>query len=249
MGWDRLTPVRTTRLYMECELASGCSFELDKAQVHRLTRVLRLGDGAALCVFDGRGGEYHARLTRAGHEWTVLTGDFLPDAAESPLQVTLAQCISRNERMDFTVQKAVELGVHTMLPLIAQRSPIQSPARANARVRHWRRVIIHATEQCGRTRVPVLSEPLRLRDWLTTPRHGLLLDPQAEQACARVELTREGAMMLVAGPEGGLDSAELEFAHAAGLQPVSLGPRTLRTETAALVALSILQARFGDLAH
>lgn len=223
---------------------------LPQAAAHHLTRVLRLRAGDPVTLFNGRGGEFHGQLiTGPGRETRVrLTAD-APGDRESPLLTILAQGLARGERMDYTLQKAVELGVTHIVPLLTRRCNVQlDDARSARRMDHWRGVIIHACEQSGRTRLPSLAPLQSLPEFAAAMRTdcAYVLDPAGDASLT--PSTATGAThCLVVGPEGGLDASELELLSGHGFKRVRLGPRVLRTETAAMVALSILQARGGDL--
>jgi 16S rRNA (uracil1498-N3)-methyltransferase len=243
--------VRTPRVYVSEPLRPATRATLDERAAGHVVRVLRLRAGAALVLFDGNGGAYDAVL-REAHKNAVVAevGDFRPGEAQAPLDLILVQGISRGERMTFTLQKAVELGVSRILPLWSERSQVrlQGERLAN-RLRHWEGVVISACEQCGRTRIPVIEQPLHFADqqW-DESRFGMkiMLDPEAPQGLRRLG-ARFDRCTLLAGPEGGFSSTERQAAVAAGFTGISLGPRILRTETAALAALAAIQAFWGDL--
>jgi 16S rRNA (uracil1498-N3)-methyltransferase len=225
---------------------------LPEAQARHVARVLRMKAGAPLTLFNGDGAEYAAVITHAAKGTvSVRIGEAGAVARESPLQVILAQGVSRGERMDYTVQKAVELGVARIEPVTTSRGVVRlDAARARQRADHWQAVAVSACEQCGRNRVPDVAPVERLRDWLARRRGGsfatgILLDPDAGRRLT--ELPRPpGGVTLLAGPEGGLADDERQDAMRAGFVAVRLGPRVLRTETAALAALAALQALWGD---
>jgi 16S rRNA (uracil1498-N3)-methyltransferase len=210
--------------------------------------VLRLAVGAELTVFDGRGGEYPATIVESrGTVLRVRLGDHRPLERESPLEITLAQGLARGERMDWAVQKATELGVAVLAPLVTERSVVKLDVRQAAKRReHWRGVAIAACEQCGRNRLPEVLSPTAYGEWLATARAGvrLLFDPTA--ASGLQTIGKVSAVTLLIGPEGGLSPAERTLAVDAGFKPVRMGPRVLRTETAAIAAVSALQALLGD---
>lgn len=241
---------RIPRIHSPEPLVAGTEVPLSATAAVHLQRVLRLSPDAALTLFDGRGGEYRARLSRmdrGGVHAAVL--EHLPIERESSLRVTLGQGISRGERMDYVIQKAVELGVAAVQPLLSARCVVQLKGERQARrLAHWRGIAIAACEQCGRNTVPEIAAPLALSDWLAeadeTP--GLLLDPDAERSVADLSLSG-GAVRLLVGPEGGLTEAECKAARQAGFIGLRLGPRVLRTETAPVAALAALQALWGDL--
>lgn len=215
--------------------------------------MLRLAEGDALTLFNGDGAEYGAVVARvAKGEVTVKVSDVRVAARESVIEVVLGQALSSGERMDYTVQKAVELGVAAIHPLASSRSVVRLDAeRAEKRVSHWQSVAIAACEQCGRNRVPPIAPVTALEAWLG--RHGerrsaalhLLLSPHGETRLR--DLPRPGgAVVLLAGPEGGFTQGEETVARTSGYTPVRLGPRVLRTETAAVAALAAIQALWGD---
>lgn len=245
--------MRIPRIYTTQALIAGQSLELEPAPSRHLLTVLRLKPGAALLLFDGSGNEFEAQLeSHNGRSARVQIGVVHRARSESPLRVTLAQGISRGERMDFTLQKAVELGIAKIMPLLTERSVVRLDAGQAARKQaHWQQVVIGACEQSGRVRVPKVHAPLSLREFMA--KHplsglGLLLDPDAALSIKNLPAPERNQVVLLVGPEGGLSEAETAAAQRAGFTAVSLGPRVLRTETAALVALSLLQARWGDLA-
>ena len=216
---------------------------------HHLTAkaLHRLGD--PLIVFDGQGGEYAASIAQIDRQQVSLKlGEHRDISRESPLFITLAQGISRGERMDYTIQKAVELGVNRIVPLATDRSTVKlDDERARKRGEHWSGIMRHAAEQSGRTGLPVLEEVRTVVLHATQEQASLrlMLDPGAE--ISLMELPAASAISLAIGPEGGFSATEREILVAAGYQRVRLGPRVLRTETAALVAIALLQAKFGDL--
>jgi 16S rRNA (uracil1498-N3)-methyltransferase len=244
--------VRIPRLYVDQPLASGADCALDRRAHDHAVKVLRLRAGDPLCLFNGQGGEFAAVLTRgAAGGLLAQVGEFSPDRRESPLSVRLVQGISRGERMDYTLQKAVELGVTDIVPVVTERTVLRlAGERAERRLAHWRGVVLAACEQSGRTRVPAVAEPCSLSDYLTGYRAaagvGLLLDWTASDALTDLGALA-GPVSVLIGPEGGLAAAERQAAQAAGYRPVRMGPRILRTETAAVVALAVLQALAGDL--
>lgn len=226
---------------------------LDGGQSHHLVRVLRLGTGAAVECFDGAGKRFDARLERPDPKACVVRLLApIPADTESPLAIRLVQCISAAERMDWTVEKAVELGVHSIQPVVSARTPARLDAqRLQRRHEHWARIVEAACMQCGRDRLPALGEPIGLHHWLATVDRGpgrlrIVLDPCGPARLAALRHEPPQPVDLLAGPEGGLDAAELGAARAAGFEAVRLGPRVLRTETAGLAAIAALQAIAGD---
>ncbi len=218
-------------------------------QAHHVIHVLRLQAGAALTLFDGRGVEYAALIKRIDKSGLTLSVSGRQAVSrESPLKVVLAQGISSGERMDYTVQKCVELGITAIQPLITQRSVVRlSSDRAGKRVAHWQGVAAAACEQCGRNQVPQILPVQPLMNWLGVPSDGAryLLSPRAGTRLRELERP-QGAVTLLAGPEGGWNEEETDAARLAGYLPLRLGPRLLRTETAAVAALAALQAVWGD---
>lgn len=240
-----------TRLYFPGEIAAHGECRLPPAASHHLQHVLRLQPGAALTLFDGEGAERDAVIVRVGKAAvTVRVGELRAVDRESPLGIVLAQAISTGERMDYTIQKAVELGVAAIEPVTSSRSVVRLDAERGAkRVAHWQAVAAAACEQCGRNRVPEVRPVLSLAGWLGEHRsratRGVLLTPRATQGIRDLPCPRSG-ITLLAGPEGGLAPEEQEAAERIGLTPVRLGPRVLRTETAAVAAIAAMQALWGD---
>ncbi len=228
---------------------------LDARQSHHLVRVLRLGPGAAIECFDGTGSRFEARIERAdARACTVRVGTRLVSQTESPLHITLAQCVSSAERMDWTIEKAVELGAHTIRPLISARSPVRlDPERTRRRHEHWSRIVEAACMQCGRDRLPELHEAVAFETWLGSreqrsdaPGTALVLLPDAALRIRDFPVDTAQEIEMLVGPESGFGEREIAQALAAGFTGVRVGPRTLRTETAALAALAALQAIAGD---
>lgn len=243
--------MRIPRIYSPQPLALQQSVLLEPPASKHLLAVLRLKPGAPLTLFDGSGREFQACLEAAENRRArVLIKAEQPCRTESPFKIILAQGISRSERMDYTLQKAVELGVTEILPLLTEHSVVRLDQKnAVRKQQHWQQLVISACEQSGRVRVPVVQAPLSLGALLTRQLNALklLLDPQANASLNALDHPAHTQVLLLVGPEGGLDDNERGAAIAAGFAGVRLGPRILRTETAALVALSLLQARWGDL--
>lgn len=244
--------MRQTRLYIEGEYTAGSELEVDTEKARYLGRVLRLRVGDPVIVFNGTGMAWSANIATFSRSGATLSvRDAITVSSESPLKVHLVQGISRGERMDFVVQKATELGVKRITPLLTERGVVKlDNTRAEKRRQHWQKVAASACEQCGRVRLPLLDAPQRLDTWLSAkPQHvepDVILRPGATQSLSTIDRPATKVCVLV-GPEGGFSDAEYQLADAAGFIPVSLGPRVLRTETAATAALVILQARWGDL--
>jgi 16S rRNA (uracil1498-N3)-methyltransferase len=242
--------VRLTRVFVDSQLAPNARHTLRGAAAGHITRVLRLRAGDELTAFDGHGGEYQTRIESLRKDSAILSvGEHRPIERESPLILTLAQGVSRGERMDFVMQKATELGVRRIVPILAERTVVRLDARAaQARLRHWHAILVAACEQCGRNRLPELDAPRSLSEFLATPAPDATRIVLAPQVGLRVrDLPPAKAVAVLVGPEGGLTQAEQQSALAAGFRALSLGPRILRTETAGIAALAAMQERLGDL--
>ena len=238
------------RFYCREALAPGARIELPEPVARHAVRVLRLPPGAEIILFDGRGGQYTARIERIERDHvTVDLGPWEEIECESPLDITLVQALQAGEKMDFTIQKSVELGVRCIVPVESRRSVLKlAGERAAKRVAHWQGVAASACEQCGRNQVPLVAPLERLDHWLARPAGNavrLMLAPDAPQALP--ELALNGPVQLLIGAEGGLDPQEVIAARHAGFVPVRLGPRVLRTETAGLAVLAALQVLYGDM--
>lgn len=243
--------MRLNRIFCDLPLTSGAEVNLPAAGAYHVARVLRMREGAPLSVFDGAGHEFRAEIARVnGDDVTVRLGSQITGATESPLNISLVQGVSRSERMDWTLQKATELGVTAIAPVLSARSVVRLDERqAQKKQAHWRGIVIGACEQCGRSKVPAVASPVSLREYLANTRKEglrLVLSPSAPGSLAGLA-SLPGKVELLIGPEGGLDDDELIAAQKVGFTPVRLGPRVLRTETAAVVALTVLQALWGDL--
>ncbi|MDH4095500.1 MAG: 16S rRNA (uracil(1498)-N(3))-methyltransferase [Betaproteobacteria bacterium] len=243
-------PARAARFHADLALRAGGTVILPGEAAHHAVHVLRLRAGDEVTLFDGRGGEYAGRI--AAIERLRVSVEVLAHRAlerESPLAVTLVQGVSAGEKMDFTVQKATELGVGALQPVVCERSTGRIVGERAAQKRaHWQRVAIAACEQCGRNRVPQIHAPLALeqycRDAMTG--NGLLLSPEARIGLREAAARLGKVMTLAAGPESGFTAAEEALLVQSGFVPIRLGPRVLRTETAALAALAALNALAGD---
>jgi 16S rRNA (uracil1498-N3)-methyltransferase len=240
--------VRISRLYVPLPLALNEQVELDDDSGHYVRTVLRLKKDDAVILFNGKGGEYTCELREVSRKTVLVAVKTWSDrSVESPLQVTLGLGISRGDRMDLSVQKAVELGVHQITPLLTERCVVQFKGdKKPQRLQHWQKIVQHAAEQSGRTVLPELIEIAALQNWVGN-QQGLkvFLDPYAEQSLA--QLQPDGMKVtLLTGPEGGFADQERNIAKAAGFIPVRLGSRILRTETAAIAALAAVQMLWGD---
>lgn len=243
--------MRIPRLFVDVPMQAGDQIELPSDAAHYVSKVLRLKAGRPLLIFNGQGGEYQAALKTVDKKSVTVDVETFSDVdRESPLKVELAIGISRGDRMDWVVQKATELGVTAITPLFTERTEVKLDAsRQASRLQHWQQVAVSACEQSQRTRVPVVSPPRRFGDFLDdcNAQHKLVLHPSAEGAGLNPQEAIDSVCVLV-GPEGGFSEAEIDSALMAGFRAWQVGPRVLRTETAPVVALSILQALWGDYA-
>jgi len=238
------------RFFVSAPLSSGSSLALPESAAHHAARVLRLRAGADVTLFNGEGGEYAAVLTVIDKRRVqVEIGAHFTVDRESPLAITLIQALSSGERMDVTLQKAVELGVQRVIPVMSERSVVRlQGARADKRQAHWQQVAISACEQCGRNRIPEVQPLIPLMAFLSEPRpaaHRWVLLPEAEKSLRELPRPEQPVEILV-GPEGGFSEIEATRAQAANFLPIRLGPRVLRTETAAPAMLAAVQALWGD---
>lgn len=245
----------SSRAYVDHPLCVGENVDLPKDVAHHLARVLRKRVGDALILFNGQGGEYPAvieSLSKSNVTVQVLSHESIE--RESPIAVSLVQGVSRGEKMDFTIQKAVELGVSHIQPITTQHGNVQLDQKRWAKKHeHWRKTIISACEQCGRNTLPTLAEPQSFSAFLehcARDAFGLILDPRATQTVSSVfdQETDHSVkrIQFVIGPEGGLSPEEIAALQGAGFQGIQLGPRVLRTETAALAVIAMLQTQLGD---
>lgn len=244
--------MRVPRIYVPQALRPGREVELPLQAGEHIARVLRLERGHPLRLFNGEGGEYAGELASLAKRSVTARVLEAAESAEreSPLRITLGQGIARGEKMDWILQKATELGVARIVPLVTDRTEVRLDAeRAERRMAHWEAVIASACEQCGRNRLPELAEPMKLADWAAQLGDDaglrLALDPHGARRAR--DLPVGSVATLAVGPEGGLSEHDLATLEQAGFQGLGLGPRILRTETAGLAALSALQAIHGDL--
>jgi 16S rRNA (uracil1498-N3)-methyltransferase len=241
----------STRLFVSGALSNAEERILHGEPARYLGRALRARVGDEIRVFNGEGGEWWARISKIGKSEVVLEiGEHIETAVESPLKVHLVQGISRGERMDFVVQKATELGVKRITPVLTNHGVVKLDAkRAGKRRDHWQQVANSASEQSGRTRPPLIDAALDLNQWFgqkaTSDTTELILQPGAASSMSAIEAPTRKLCLLI-GPEGGFSDKEYEDAELSGFRAVSLGPRILRTETAALAALALAQASWGD---
>lgn len=238
--------MRLSRFFIDAPLSIG-QHALPDAQAHYIGRVLRHAAGDAVQLFDGSGQEFRGELIEVGKKTVrVELREQFAGQPDASLHIHLGQGLSRGERMDWAIQKATELGVNAITPLVSERCEVRlKDERADKRMAHWRQVMISACEQCGRSSLPELHAPLTLTQWQEQVQADLklLLHPLAAPLTSHA---RPARLAVLIGPEGGLSDAEVSAASAAGFQPARLGPRVLRTETAPVVALAIAQHLWGD---
>jgi 16S rRNA (uracil1498-N3)-methyltransferase len=252
--------MRLTRVYVNVALMPGSVVELPPDTASHLARVLRARAGDEVILFNGDGREFCGAIeTVRGSRVTASVGEGRPVDRESPLGISLVQCVPRGDRMDFIVQKATELGVARIVPVLSQRSVVRlDKDQAESKAVHWRAVAVSACEQCGRNRLPAIEAAQPLLNYLggsvpgTGPR--LVFEPESESQPRSAGRDAPhpadigiGAVEIAIGPEGGFAGDELEAFRVAGFSKVGLGPRVLRTETAAIAAMVWLQARYGDM--
>ena len=242
--------MRHPRIFEPNDLIVNTSMELSADGAGHVGRVLRMTVGDHLTLFNGKGGQYQATIEQAGKKNVVVHIDEFEDvSSESPLQIHLGQAISRGDKMDFTIQKSVELGVTTITPLFSERCGVKiSAERLEKKIQQWQKVVISACEQCGRNFVPQVLPPQQLKDWAAeqTAELKLNLHPRAKYTINTLPEPTNGVRLLI-GPEGGLSADEIAMTEQFNFEETLLGPRVLRTETAALTAITALQCRFGDL--
>jgi 16S rRNA (uracil1498-N3)-methyltransferase len=244
--------MRLIRVFVETALAPGARIAAGGTAATHMARVLRLVAGNPVTVFNGDGSDYTARIVAIRNSQVdIEVLEQRQARAESPLALTLVQGIARAERMDLIVQKATELGVTSIQPVVTARSVVRLDAKTTERkLAHWRGIVISACEQSGRARLPSIAEPLPLPEWLARPVlpfvRRLQLAVDARESLASVA-AGASAIELLIGPEGGLEESERSSAGSAGFRGCAIGPRVLRTETAALAALAVLQSAAGDL--
>jgi 16S rRNA (uracil1498-N3)-methyltransferase len=242
--------MRLTRIYVEHALLPGSRLEMPAQTASHLAKVLRVRNGDELVLFNGDGHESRGSVeTVRGSRVSVLVGNAVVAERESPCSLTLVQCVPRGDRMDFIVQKATELGVARIVPVLSQRSVVRlDAAQAESKTAHWRAVAVSACEQCGRNRLPAIEPAVPLLTYLgnsSTASIRLVLEP--ESSAAAVPKDVGSGVDVAIGPEGGFAAEELEAFRIAGFTRLQLGPRILRTETAAIAALTWLQTHFGDM--
>lgn len=236
------------RIYSAAALSSGLRTELDDQAFAHLIRVLRMNDGDPVRLFNGDGHEYAGQLCDVQKKSAaVLVGDILHSEADTPLKLQLGQVVSKGDRMDFTIQKATELGISDITPLWSERCEVRLKGeRLDKKMEHWQKVAISACEQSGRNRIPTIHQPQYFADWAKNNNADvrLLLHPHRQKPLR--DYPQPASVALLVGPEGGFSEQEVEMAMSSGFAGLTLGPRILRTETAALAALSVFQFQWGD---
>lgn len=239
--------MRTIRIHTPLPLKVGEELQLDERASHRLGRVLRRRAGDAVVLFNGDGTEAHAELLAVdARACRVRIDDRVEVGRESPLTIHLVQAVAKGDKMDWVIQKAVELGVSEIHPVLTEHSDVRlDPQRAEKRRVRWQDIVIGACEQCGRARVPAVHLPVSLVAWTPPEAVGLMLEPDASEALGAMRAVK--AVSVAIGPEGGFGSNDRHLLIDAGYRPVRFGPRVLRTETAGAAAVAVLQSRFGDL--
>ncbi len=243
--------MRTVRVYSEHALSAGTPIELAPEAARHLTRVLRMRSGDRVILFDGSGYDYPGSITALDKKSVVITTDeAVRNSAESELNITLWHGVCRGSRMDYVIQKATELGVAAIQPVLTERGVVKlNQERSEHKAEHWHKVAISAAEQSGRSRIPEVRVPRPLQQCLADEAESalrLLLHPGAEQSLSTQALGQT-ALTLLTGPEGGFSDMECAAAIDAGFQMAGLGPRILRSETAPVAALAIVQSVAGDL--
>lgn len=238
------------RIYLIAELTLNQQVQLSDDAFGHVIRVLRLKSGDNITLFNGNGYDYPATITEVNKKQAyAMLNEQVTVNNESPLNIHLGQGISRGDRMDFTLQKSVELGVNTITPLFTERCGVKLNAeRLEKKRQQWQKIVISACEQSGRAVVPEVRQPMVLQSWLAEETQALKINlhPRAEHSIMGLPLSSDRVRLLI-GPEGGLTGEEIELAGDASYTEVLLGPRVLRTETAALTAITALQCKFGDL--
>ncbi|MDG5901628.1 MULTISPECIES: 16S rRNA (uracil(1498)-N(3))-methyltransferase [Shewanella] len=242
--------MRVPRIYQPQPLAVNQQLNLDEDGAAHIGKVLRMGSGEQISLFNGDGNDYLAEIVDAGKKSvTVKVLSCEANPSESPLNLHLGQVISRGDRMEFTIQKSVELGVNTITPLFSDRCGVKlTGERLEKKIQQWQKIVISACEQSGRSQVPIVRPAMELQQWCSEPTNALKLNlhPRAAHGINGLDLSHTRVRLLI-GPEGGLSAEEIAMTETYQFTDVLLGPRVLRTETASLTAITALQLRFGDL--
>ncbi|PYF78887.1 16S rRNA m(3)U-1498 methyltransferase [Marinomonas alcarazii] len=248
--------MRIPRIFIDTELNENSTLALPDSAFQHLCKVLRLKSGHPLRVFNGqefnsKSRQYNATLSDVEkRSASIQIADFEELENESPIQVTVGQTLSRGERMDYAIQKSVEAGVFAIQPLFSERCEVKlQDSRAEKRLQHWQQVAISAAEQCGRGIVPTVYPPIELTEWITNCNEmlKLTLHHHSAKPIRQFEKPSNNRIALLIGPEGGLSEKEVQLSEKSGFNAISLGPRVLRTETAPIVALSVINALWGDI--
>jgi len=244
--------MRISRIYTEDDLTEDCSITLDKATSSYLLKVLRLNEGTEVHLFNGNPvngnyGYYKATINTTGKQAELTCNQFVINSNQSPLKITLVQGISKGDHMDTTIQKAVELGVAEIIPVICERTVVNLKAdRLEKKMRHWNGIVKSACEQSGRNQLLTIHTPIKYSQiQLSDMQTGFILQPDSEHSL--LDSTVKESVAIIIGPEGGFTDEEMKQASDKGFKAVRLGPRILRTETAAIAAVSIIQSAWGDL--
>ncbi|ARD40089.1 16S rRNA (uracil(1498)-N(3))-methyltransferase [Edwardsiella ictaluri] len=242
--------MRIPRIYHPQPLSIPCEVSLCDEAANHVGRVLRMGPGQALQLFDGSNRVFDAEIVSADKKNVRVRLDGVREEdSESPLHLHLGQVMSRGEKMEFTIQKSIELGVSVITPLISERCGVRLDAERMAKKQQqWQKIAIAACEQCGRNRIPQIRPIMTLEAWCAEPDDGLRLNlhPRASASINTLPLPQHRIRLLI-GPEGGLSADEIAMTANHRFTDILLGPRVLRTETTALTAITALQVRFGDL--
>ncbi len=252
--------MRNPRIYQNTPLSIGETVDLNDDAFGHTVRVLRLQNGDSVTLFNGENlsndsrsasyGDFEGELVNVSKKSAqVLIKSFIEKSVESPLNIHLGQGVSRGDRMDFTLQKSVELGVNTITPLFTERCGVKlSGERLQKKIDQWQKIVVSACEQSGRCVVPIVKPAIQLNEWLAQETSALKLNlhPKAQHSIMNLPNDNDRVRLLI-GPEGGLNDEEISQANNAGFIDVLLGPRVLRTETAALTAITALQCRYGDI--
>ena len=240
--------MRNPRIYAPIELSEFQPVDLPELAANHVGRVLRMKPSDPLILFNGRGGCWQARIHSVNkRQVQVVPLEHISKDNESPLNISLGQSLSRGERMDYALQKAVEVGVTEITPLFTERCEVKlNSDRQEKRLRHWQQVIISACEQCGRNMIPAIHPPVALEQWISsrTSELNFVLHHRTSQALAGYSTPQSVSLLI--GPEGGLTADEISAAEQSGFHPLALGPRVLRTETAPVAAVSLMQYLWGD---
>ncbi|AMO54637.1 16S rRNA methyltransferase [Endozoicomonas montiporae] len=241
--------MRNPRIYFPQPMNAGSAVELTDSAANHVGKVLRMKPQEPLILFDGEGSAYRGKIESISKKSVVVQLEHLIEgSAESPLSVHLGQSLSRGERMDYAIQKATEVGVTDITPLFSERCEVKlNKERQDKRLRHWQQVAISACEQCVRNRVPVIHPAMSVEDWMAqqTSELKFVLHHRTERRLDGYE--QPASVSLLIGPEGGLTADEIQRAEQSGFNALALGPRVLRTETAPVSAITLMQYLWGDL--